>query len=53
MNVAARGVDIKGVDHVINYDMPQQIDDYVHRILFRLTPSWPVPGRRRPILAVG
>ncbi|CAM5999047.1 unnamed protein product [Sphagnum balticum] len=30
--VAARGLDIKGVDHVINYDMPSEIDDYVHRI---------------------
>lgn len=30
--VAARGLDIKDVKHVINYDMPQAIDDYVHRI---------------------
>ena len=30
--VAARGLDIKGVDHVINYDMPHEIADYVHRI---------------------
>lgn len=31
-NVAARGLDIKGVTHVINYDLPSEIADYVHRI---------------------
>ena len=31
-NVAARGLDIPNVAHVINYDMPHAIDDYVHRI---------------------
>jgi len=31
-NVAARGLDIPHVTHVINFDMPQNIDDYVHRI---------------------
>jgi len=30
--VAARGLDIRGVEVVINYDMPDNIDDYVHRI---------------------
>ena len=30
--VAARGLDIPGVAHVINYDMPDDVDEYVHRI---------------------
>lgn len=30
--VAARGLDIKNVAHVINFDMPKSIDEYVHRI---------------------
>lgn len=31
-DVAARGLDIKGVSHVFNYDIPMHSDDYVHRI---------------------
>jgi len=31
-NVAGRGIDIEGVKHVINYDMPTDIRDYCHRI---------------------
>ncbi len=31
-DVAARGLDINGVTQVINFDMPSNIDDYVHRI---------------------
>src|SRR5258708_17453438 len=31
-DVAARGLDVKGVSHVFNFDVPWQPDDYVHRI---------------------
>ena len=30
--MAARGLDIPNVTHVINFDTPQTYDDYVHRI---------------------
>ncbi len=31
-DVAARGLDISHIEHVINYDMPQNPEDYIHRI---------------------
>ena len=31
-NVAARGLDIPAVSHVINYDLPDNVEEYVHRI---------------------
>jgi len=30
--VAARGLDIKGVTHVVNFQMPKEVEEYVHRI---------------------
>jgi hypothetical protein len=30
-DVASKGLDFPGIQHVINYDMPSQIEDYVHR----------------------
>lgn len=31
-DVAARGIDVAGVSHVVNYDMPSEAESYVHRI---------------------
>ena len=31
-DVAARGLDVKGVQHVVNMDLPRNFEDYVHRI---------------------
>jgi len=31
-DVAARGLDIKDISHVINYDLPTVVEDYIHRI---------------------
>jgi len=31
-NIASRGLDVEGISHVINYDVPEHSEDYVHRI---------------------
>lgn len=31
-DVAARGIDVSNVTHVINYDLPETLEDYIHRI---------------------
>ena len=31
-DIAARGIDVDGISHVINFDFPPQPEDYVHRI---------------------
>jgi superfamily II DNA/RNA helicase len=31
-DVAARGLDIRGISHVINFDLPMVAEDYIHRI---------------------
>ena len=41
-DIASRGIDVAGISHVINYDVPQHTEDYVHRI-----------GRTGRALAVG
>jgi ATP-dependent RNA helicase RhlE len=41
-NVAARGLDIEGISHVVNYNVPDEAEDYVHRV-----------GRTARVQAVG
>ena len=31
-DVVGRGIDISGISHIINYDIPEYCDDYVHRV---------------------
>jgi ATP-dependent RNA helicase DDX41 len=31
-DIASKGLDLQNIQHVINYDMPSEIEDYVHRI---------------------
>jgi len=31
-DIAARGIDVSNISHVINYDMPESVDAYTHRI---------------------
>jgi ATP-dependent RNA helicase RhlE len=31
-NIAARGIDVTGLSHVVNFDVPTMTDDYIHRV---------------------
>jgi ATP-dependent RNA helicase RhlE len=31
-DIASRGIDVDGISHVVNFDFPPQVEDYVHRI---------------------
>jgi superfamily II DNA/RNA helicase len=31
-DIAARGIDVEGISHVVNFDVPQYAEDYIHRI---------------------
>lgn len=43
-DIAGRGIDVKGVTHVINYDLPKDISQYTHRytIILALPPALPI-----------
>ena len=30
-DIASRGIDVRGIEHVINFDMPETVEDYIHR----------------------
>jgi ATP-dependent RNA helicase RhlE len=30
-DIAGRGIDIPGIEHIINFDIPENVEDYVHR----------------------
>ncbi|HMJ14090.1 MAG TPA: C-terminal helicase domain-containing protein, partial [Polyangiaceae bacterium] len=58
-DIAARGIDIKGLSHVINYDMPVDPESYVHRIgrtgragLTGIALSFCAPQERPELLAI-
>ena len=55
-DVAARGIDIAGLSHVFNFDVPNNPEDYVHRIAVPAVPVnragplrwWPMMMTARP-----
>ncbi len=42
-DVAGRGIHVDGVTHVINYELPDDAEDYVHRIGVPVVPVPPAP----------
>ncbi|MFA6550949.1 MAG: DEAD/DEAH box helicase [Patescibacteria group bacterium] len=58
-DIAARGLDVKNIEVVINYDLPEKPEDYVHRIgrtgranHFGHAISFATPAQRRDIMAI-
>jgi ATP-dependent RNA helicase RhlE len=58
-DIAARGIDVKNIELVINYDLPDQLEDYVHRIgrtgragLAGKAISFAVPEQKNDILQI-
>ena len=43
-DLAARGIDVDGITHVVNYDIPDNPDDYVHRM-----DGPPEPAEKAPL----
>ena len=31
-DIVGRGIDISGISHIVNYDIPEFCDDYIHRV---------------------
>ncbi len=44
-DVVGRGIDVSGISHIINYDLPEDCDDYVHRVGRTGRLSSEYPGR--------
>ncbi|MCA9116864.1 MAG: C-terminal helicase domain-containing protein, partial [Planctomycetaceae bacterium] len=44
-DVVGRGIDVSGISHIVNYDVPEYHDDYVHRVGRTGRLSSNVPGR--------
>ena len=52
-DVAARGLDIAGLSHVFNFDVPGNAEDYVHRIGGQVAPaSLDAPSPLRPVTMI-
>jgi ATP-dependent RNA helicase RhlE len=58
-DIAARGIDVPGISHVVNFDLPQTPEDYVHRIgrtaraeARGLASSFAVPEERDQLRAI-
>lgn len=49
-DLASRGIDVPGITHVINYDMPLTIEDYVHRC--GRAARWGSPGQATSFLTL-
>ena len=39
-DIAARGIDIPIIEHIVNYGMPETVEDYIHRRAVRLVGPW-------------
>jgi len=35
-DIAARGIDVTGLSHVVNFDVPAAAEDYIHRVAGQL-----------------
>ena len=58
-DVAARGIDVKNIAHVVNYDMPKLAEDFVHRVgrtgrasLRGVASTFAMPDERRDLLKI-